>query len=106
MGIVVMVGHKQKLATETNRLEAGHLEHLQLAQCDALRQSKLPSWRILCLCHPHHWQEASPSSLAVSSFSIGQKQKRGSRFVHQTQQDVAKAWQKRKQQTKGCQHWV
>lgn len=56
MGIVKMVGHKQKLAMETNRPGAGHLEHLQLAQCDAVCQSKLPGWRLLCLCHPHHWQ--------------------------------------------------
>lgn len=58
MGMVRTVGHKQRLAVELSRLQAGHLEHLQLAQRGAVRQSKWPSWRILCLCHRRHWQES------------------------------------------------
>lgn len=58
MGMVRTVGHKQRLAAELSRLQAGHLEHLQLAQCGAVRQPKRPSWRILCLCHRRHWQES------------------------------------------------
>ena len=50
------LGRKQKLAVETDRARAGHLEPLQLAQRDAACQSQLPSWRILRLCHPHRWQ--------------------------------------------------
>lgn len=37
------------------------------------------------------------------SVSIGQKQKSGPGSVHRAQQDMANAWQKRKQQTKGRQ---
>lgn len=50
------LGCKQKLAVETDRARAGHLEHLQLAQREAACQSQPPSWRVLRLCRPHPWQ--------------------------------------------------
>ena len=55
---------------------------------------------------PTAGKEPSPSSLALGSFPIGQKQKSGPRSVHRAQQDMAKAWQQRKQQTKGCRSGV
>lgn len=50
------LGCKQKLAVETDRARAGHLEHLQLAQREAACQSQPPSCRVLRLCRPHCWQ--------------------------------------------------